>query len=494
MFDWLKNIQNKIKDLNISVEQYKKETENQVLPTKAYINRAKKFMDKGLFFDAGNILKEALTISEKDALVYKYLAICEENLGNYSYAIDMYQKSAQLNPQDKKIWYKLGMLQINLKLFEDAEKSFEQAHKITPVNTDVQTGWGMTLLKQKKYLQAHEKFITALKYNSHNFSAMLLAAIVEVKIEKYNDAEKKLEFLMKKNPTEGASYEYACLYKIKNNYEKAISYCEKSIKLNPNMLPAHLLLGEIYSCKFDYESTVKSFENAEKLELTSPLLYVTWANALANMGYFEEAKQQCQTALLKDFNDFDAQALMALCCAETKDFEKMHDFIKYIEEKNIQDIAIDEAKGLFELACDNIDNAITIFKNALVQHPERILNYYRLAKCYEKLNNVDMTKDSYDKLLNHYNNFANGYLDYAKYLIKIDDYKGAQRKLRKVEKFAPHNQEVLNLLFFTCYILVKDNLCEYNIKEAISIADRIENFEYPEQKRELEKLLEEIKQ
>lgn len=492
MFGWLKNIKNRIKELNGSIEQYKKETENQVLPTKAYLNRAKKKMDKGLFFEAGNILKEALAISEKDALVYKYFAICEENLGNFVSAIDTYKKSAQLNPQDKKIWYKLGMLQVNLKMFEDAEESFEQAHKITPVNTDVQTGWGMALLKQKKYLQAHEKFIKALQYNSHNFSAMLLAAIVEVKLEKYNDAENKLTFLMKKNPTEGAAYEYACLYKIKNNFEKAIFYCEKSIELNPNMLPAYLLLGEIYSEKFDYENSVKSFVNAEQRELTGSLLYVSWANALANMGYFEEAKKHCQTALLKDINCLEAQVGMALCCAETNDFERMHDYIKYVEEKNVKYSAIDEAKGLFEIACENIDKAIVIFKNVLAEYPERIINYYRLAKCYEKLKNIDMTKDSYDKLLNHYKNYVKGYLEYSKYLISINNYKDAQRKLRKAEKFAPDNQEILNLLFYTCYKLVKDNLCEYNIKEAISIADRIENFKYPDEKTELEKLLEDI--
>ena len=85
-------------------------------------------------------------------------------------------------------------------------------------------------------------------------------------------------------------------------------------------------------------------------------------------------------------------------------------------------------------------------------------------------------------------------MNYAKYLISINDYKDAQRKLRKAEKLAPDNQEILNLLFNTCYILVKENLCEYNIKEAIAIADRVENFEYPELREDLERLLREIKE
>ena len=73
------------------------------------------------------------------------------------------------------------------------------------------------------------------------------------------------------------------------------------------------------------------------------------------------------------------------------------------------------------------------------------------------------------------------------------DYKDAKRKLSKAEKLDPYNQELLNLLFYTSYILVKEKVCEYNVKEAISIADRINKFEYPELRAELEGLLKDIK-
>ena len=49
-------------------------------------------------------------------------------------------------------------------------------------------------------------------------------------------------------------------------------------------------------------------------------------------------------------------------------------------------------------------------------------------------------------------------------------------------------------MFYTSYILVKENICEYNVKEALSIAEKIEGlgsdlFEYPGQKQELIELL-----
>ena len=76
------------------------------------------------------------------------------------------------------------------------------------------------------------------------------------------------------------------------------------------------------------------------------------------------------------------------------------------------------------------------------------------------------------------------------YLISQGEYKDAQRKLRRAANIdTENNQEVLNLLFYTCYKLVKDDICEYNVKEAINIANKIEDFNYPEYKEELENKL-----
>ena len=54
---------------------------------------------------------------------------------------------------------------------------------------------------------------------------------------------------------------------------------------------------------------------------------------------------------------------------------------------------------------------------------------------------------------------------------------------------------MLNLLFYCAYKLVKDNVCEYNIKEAISVANKIKNlgsFEYENEEKELEAILDKL--
>lgn len=479
--------------MNVSVDAYKKETDNQTIPSLASVNRAKKLIDKCRYLEAREILAEALEITQKDALVYKYLGICEERMGNYTSAIESYKNSANLNPQDKNIWYKLGMAQITVRNYEDAEKSFENANKVTPANTDVQTGWGMALMKQQKYTDALNKFINAIKINRYNFSAMLLAAIVEIRLGKYDDAQTKLEFLYGANPTEGCMYEYANLCYLKGNYEDSIRYAERSLELNSNMLPSYILLGKLYSYKFDYINSIKYFLQAEEKNLINSLLYTEWGSALVRLCRFEEGKDIFQKALVEDADSSDAQAGLALCFAETNDFENANNLISALEEKQFEHIFLIEAKGVCSFTFGNTEEAVSLFKKALTLDSKSVYNYYRLAKCYEKIQNADMIKDSYEKLIKFNPDFFAGYFEYAKYLISLKDYKDAQRKLRKAEKLNPENSNVLNLLFYVSYILVKDNLCEYNVKEAIAIADRIQLFEYPELRAELEELLRNIK-
>ncbi len=494
MFGWVKKISDKIKDLNSSVDKYKKETDNQTIPSVAYVNRAKKLIDKMRYDDAKKVLEEALEITRKDALVYKYLGVCEEKLGNYQASVIDYQKSAELNPQDKNIWHKLGLVQITLRDYANAELSFVQADKISPINTDIQTGWGMSLFKQKKYKEAHEKFLKAIQINRYNFAAMLLAAISEVRLGKYDDAEQKLSFLAGANPNESCMYEFANLYFLKENYEASIRYAKQSIDFNPNMLPAYLLLGKIYSLEFDYENSVKYFSLAKDRDLVNPLLYLEWGNALVRLCRFEEAKEMYQKVLFEDLENPEAQAGMALCAAETKDFEKAYNFIGFADEKDFDSVFLIEAKGVSAFAYGKVQEAIEYFKQALEKDSKDVYNYFRLAKCYEALENDEMIRDSYDKILKFNPKCSKAYVEYAKYLISKNDYNDAKRKLTRAEKLEPFNQELLNLLFYTSYILVKENVCEYNVKEAISIADRINKFEYPELRAELEELLKGIKQ
>ena len=488
MLNKLKNLYENVKNINNTVDDYTSDTIIQSLPTVAYVNKAKKLIEKKDYESAIEVLKSALDISDKDPLVYKYLGKISEINHNFRDAYTYYKSCAELNQNDKEIWLRLGMCYLYADVLDEALHAFEIADKLSPMNTDVQTGWGMVYMKQKKYALAKDKFNLAAQISKYNFSAILLSAVMEMRLEEYAIAEEKLGFLVKVAPNEGSLYEYSHLKLLQGKYDEAEKYAHSVLNLNKYMLPAYFILGEVYSIRKDYEKTIENFETAQNLGLKNANLYFEWGKALIRLFKFEQAEVKFNKVLEIDEKNQDAKIGLALLKSYKKDFALLDD----LKNTNQNNVYIMEGIGLEFLANKDYENAIDMFRKALIKDRYQSYNYYNLVCAYRSLNNKYKIKEYFDKFTQNNPEYAQGYIDYADWLISISDFDEAQRKLKKAQKYEPDNVQLLNMLFLTYYTLVKNNICEYNIREAISIAQRaleLGKFDYIPQKQELEEIL-----
>ena len=490
MFDGIKKILDKISNISKSVDTYKKDTIIQSLPTVTYVNRAKKYIEKGDFVMAEAVLTEAMFLPQKDSLVYKYLGLVYEKTGKFNLAVENYQTSADLNPNDKNIWQRLGFALMSQKEYEKAEKAFENANKIQSGNTDTFTGWGMALMKLKNFSEAREKFSQAMKVNKYNFSAVFLCAVMEIKLEMYDKAEEKLAFLSSVSPNESNTFEYARLKAIKNNIVDAIFYAKKSLEYNRNMLPAYILLGQLFTQNLDKEAAIGYFAEAEKRNLTTADMYLEWGKTLEKFEMHEEAKQKLIKAYEMDNNNLEIKSYLGLCYVSLKEFKDAEPLLQEVIKKEPENKVVNQALGIIAYEENDIEKAIQILR----KDDEDFLNCYYLAKCYETKSDDTKIRDYYEASILHNNKHITTYINYINYLISQKDFQEAQRKLRKALKIDKSNIELLNLMFYTSYILVKDKVCEYNLKETLDISNKIESvspdlFKYPEQKQELMGLL-----
>ena len=488
MFKKLKQIYQNIRHLNSSVDSYKDESIIQSLPTVAYVNKAVKLIQNKKYEEAQKILESALDISSQDSLVYKYLGKIEEYKKNFKKAVEYYETSSKLNDHDKEIWLRLGMCRLYANMLEDALEAFEKADKITPLNTDVFTGWGMVLMKQKKYALARDKFNHACQVSKYNYTAILLSAVMELRLQDYASAEEKLNFLVKVAPNESSFYEYSKLKLIQNKFDEAEKYSLEAISINKLLLPAYFILGEVYSIKKDMVKLEQTFNSAVELGLDSDLLHFEWGKAYIRFLEFSKAREQFEKCLSKNFNNQDAKIGLALINSYEGDFILLED----MAEKNMQNVYIQESLGVKYLKEERYDEAVEILKKALKTDKNQISPYYALALVYMKKNDNYKVRENFDKLLELYPNYLSGLIEYARWLINVSDFEEAQRKLKRAQKLDENNVEILNLLFFTQYTLVKKNICEYNIKEAILIADKALSagkFDYEPQRQELEQIL-----
>lgn len=493
MADWFNKIIEKIKNLNHSIENYQKDTVIQSLPSVALVNRAKKMYEAGNYLEAKLILDKAMALPQKDARVLKYQGMVAEKLGNAEEAVEYFQDSADLNPNDRNIWQKLGFALISVNKFVEAEKSFENSNKIAPGNTDTNTGWGMALMKQHRYDEARERFIQAAKINRYNFTAIFLAAVMDMRLNELDKAETRLAFLANVSPNESNTYEYAHLKFIKKDYENALFYAKKSLEYNSSMLPSYLLIANVYTLNWDIENTLKTYEQAEEKELISAPLYLEWALALEKFDRFSEAEEKLNKAKELKPEDKDILSNLALCKFLTGQTD---DGIN-LAEQNKENFSARLTLALASYQNNETDAAFSQLKQLEEENRNLALIDFYLAKCCEKQKNDTKVKDFYNSAIDKNPIFFRAYREFAKYLFSQNDFADAQRKLRKAYKLDENNLEILNLLFYSCYKLVKENVCEYNIKEAVGFAEKAEtlgHFEYPGEKNELTELLKNIQE
>lgn len=492
MFNRLKHLIDTIKNLSHSVDKYKQDSIVQSMPGVAYVNQAQKMFEKRQFDKAQEFLYKALEISNQDARAYKYLGKIAEAQYKFEQAVEFYEKSADINSQDKEIWLRLGMCLITTRRYEDAIKAFEQADTNTPMNTDVQTGWGMALMRLKKYAHAKDKFILASQINKYNFTAILLSAVMEVRLGQYDKAEEKLKFLIKVAPNESSLYEYANLKLIKSAYSDAKLYAQKTIEHNKQMLPAYYILGEVFSIEKDNTKTNETYQTALENGLDCENLRIEWGKSCVRLLDFEKAKENFEIALKYNTDSENANIGLALLYAYENNFTPLNS----LKERYSMNVYIQEAMGLEFAYNKDFESAVDMFKKAVKTDPLQTYNYLHLARVYKELKNNTKTREFYEKFTNENPKYTQGLLEFSQWLIEIEDYADAKRKLQKLENLDKNNTDVLNLLFYSQYRLVKENLSEYNMKEAISVAQKIYTlggeFKYEPEKQDLETILKDM--
>ena len=490
MFDRIKKFFNEVKNLNSSLDNYKEESIIQSLPTVAYVNRAKKLIEEKNYQPAREQLMKALDISKKDSLVYKYLGkICEYEY-NFKEAVEYYEQSSKLNENDKEIWLRLGMSLLYSDKPNEAIQAFEKADKVTPMNTDVYTGHGMALMKLKKYALAADKFNKAAQISKYNYTAILLSAVMESRLGEYAKAEEKLTFLTKVAPTESCFYEYSKIKLMRERYQEAEFYAQKAIEYNSKILPAYYVLAEVYSIEKNIERVEKTFSLAISQGLECADLHCEWGRAYIRMLIFDKAEEQFNTAYEKDVKNPFVNTGLALLKSYKNDFSLLEE----LQERNASNSYIQEAIGVKYFSEGKYKESIEMYKKSLQTDKYQVSNYYNLAKAYEKSGENYKVTEFYEKLFELYPQYVKGLIEYSKFLINISNFEEAKRKLEKVIKADTDNVEALNLLFLCQYTLVNKNVCEYNIKEAISVAKKALDrgrFDYTPKLQELEKMLKE---
>ncbi len=219
---------------------------------------------------------------------------------NYSGAIIDFNKAITNKPNDADLFLMRGVANANLDNFKDAIADYSRAIELKPSYANAFNNRGIIRHSLKNYEGAINDFDKAIKLNSKKDNFFRARALAKIELKDYSGAELDIKKAIKINPT-FSTYNYLFfLYDKMKDYEKAISFFNKTIKRNPKDDSSYLFRGGAKMNTKDYSGAISDFRKAisiSKNDKISSHSHYGIASIYVEMEDYKSAKIELDRAI-----------------------------------------------------------------------------------------------------------------------------------------------------------------------------------------------------
>ena len=197
------------------------------------------------------------------------------------------------------LYKKIEAAKINLKAGNslEANKIFQELLKTNNDSFDLLYEYGLFCKSLKNYNLSKRVFLHLInKFPSSINSHILLAEILRME-NKFKDAERVLQKAMKSDSNHGdLLYNFSLLYVASKNFDEALTFIDKAIKLSRNNVIYQLLKSEIYINKYNIDEALNILEvlkNNNKVQKDNDKqirVNILLANSYIKKRKYEEAE------------------------------------------------------------------------------------------------------------------------------------------------------------------------------------------------------------
>lgn len=151
------------------------------------------------------------------------------------------------------------------------------------------------------------------------------------------EAERLYLEILTESPNDGNALNLLGFLKIQNKqFDEAINYLKKALKIYPDFFEAWFNLGLAYKNNNQFDNAIKAYENALSIEPNNTDVYFNIASvyeekndAFAAINYYEKARE-CKAGV----TDNDINYFLGCAYLKTKNFEKGLNFYEYRSSKD----------------------------------------------------------------------------------------------------------------------------------------------------------------
>ena len=481
-------------DLPGAIAQYEKAISCQPDSAIAYANLGSIYYQQGVLKQAILYYEKALVIDPQLASVHFMLGNVFFQEGKLTEARQFYRQAIQLTPNQSRFYYKLGLLYEKTEKIQEAIACYEKGLTLQPndqaiyqalyiclyptaTETDILTTWQkwqshiqqdinclpallQQLLQQVEpanlfqrveakesekiasdndhalqpetfNLPAHEEFVNSVHFREpgENIAEDLTAseqenwAIAQVKRESRPITKQAI-----------APIQQGKKLLEKRQFQQAIPYFQKALKIQPHHPDIYLMLGNCFYELQQYEQAIQVYQEALQVAPDSPEIHANLGSIFVNRKQFDQAVYYYQQALKINPKMSGVYWNLAKLYQTKGEVETSLEYWNQALELNPQ---LADADFNFRLAntcfkANKLELAIQSYRRAIKQRPDYAEAYANLGHTYSRQNERDEAIAYYEKALqidpdihDIYRSLANNYFLQANYPQAIKYYQAS---------------------------------------------------------------------
>ena len=370
-------------------------------------------------------------MSAEDYLIEGIESLTE---GNYSEALDYFQKSLEQEQNLPECNYYKGLTHQLLSQFEMSIESFNKELSLnnSHINSLIAKGTSLCILSKKE--EGILEYNKVLELEPNNTKALLNKSIALQDMNKMNEA---LE----------------CINKL--------------IELDNNNYLSYLTKGNILAQNEQYEEAIENYKISFEKNNNSTQALFNMGTCFLNIKEYSKANKCYDDALLINPNLLEALLGKVKILEEENNFNKAIDFYNELIDKYPYDENIIYKKGLCLEKIEQYEEAIKTYDQSLNINIENIDCIYHKGYCLDLLGKKDRALKCYNEVINNPEKSNNKILEdclilKSKILLDEEKYDEASQELNKALSLNPKDNA--DIYFYKGFINTKKG----EFKEAIN--------------------------
>ena len=305
-------------------------------------------------------------------------------------------------------------------------------------------------LAKREFKSAESNLKKILEEKPKNLKALFFLGSVYLELKQFENSKKLLNEVIDLDPQIANAHNNLGVIYIKlRDFQKAKKCILKTLEINPKHLDAYSYLGLIYCELGEFENAINSTKKSLELNENYFPGYNHLGLIYKKFEYFSEAEMYFKKAISINSNFTDSYYNLMELYEKTNQNEKLYDFIfefeKLFKSNSISTLYKSHLLYKKESFQDAIKNLETLsFENDISEEIKRV---NLLAKCYDKIDDIDNAFSFFEKTnaLNLKN--INKKIDKNRFLnevkIRIDFFE----KLNEIKLFSSKKNENYKPIF-----------------------------------------------